>query len=89
MATNESKSGVFSSTAKPTTAGRKMERERAQHAGLAEVRAAADKQRDKSEKLKQLRLERDAGLPLKKKAAARKPAKSDLNLAQTQKIAKK
>ncbi len=70
-------------------AQKKLDRERAQTAGMAEVRLAAEKQRVKSEKLKQLRLERDAALPVKAKPAARKAAKTDLNLAQTQKIAKK
>ncbi|NWG92519.1 MAG: hypothetical protein HXY21_08430, partial [Parvularculaceae bacterium] len=52
-------------------------------------RVAAEKQRLKSEKLRQLRLERDAGLPAKKKPAARKAAATGLNLAETQKFAKK
>jgi hypothetical protein len=34
-------------------------------------------------------MERDAALPAKKKAAAKKKPVTDLNLAQTQKIAKK
>ena len=56
----------------------------AETAAMAEMRRAAEKLRQKSERLKQIRLQRDAAAPAKKKAAARKPAKSDLNLAQTQ-----
>lgn len=74
---------------KPSPASKKMARASAETAAMSEVRIAADKQRQKSEKLKQLRLERDAALPVKKKAAARKAPSSDLNLAQTQRIAKK
>lgn len=70
-------------------ASKKTARLNAETAAMVEVRRAAEKQREKSEKLKQLRLERDAALPAKKKAAARKAAASDLNLAQTQRIAKK
>lgn len=77
------------SAGKTSPTDRKAARLSAETAAMAEVRHAAEKQRTKSEKLKQLRLERDAALPTKKKAPARKAAKSDLNLAQTQKIAKK
>ena len=71
------------------TTGRKAPRASAETAAMAEVRLAADRQREKTEKLRQLRLERDAGKPARKKPAARKPPGSDLNLAETQKIAKK
>lgn len=74
---------------KSSPASKKAARASAETAAMTEVRIAAEKQRQKSERLKQLRLERDAALPAKKKAAARKAAKSDLNLAATQKIAKK
>ena len=74
---------------KSSTAAKKAARAIAEKAAMTEVRHAAEKRREKSEKLKQLRLERDAALPEKKKAPARKPATTDLNLAQTQKIAKK
>ncbi len=70
-------------------ASKKAARASAETAAMSEVRIAADKQRQKSEKLKQLRLERDAAAPAKKKTAARKAPTSDLNLAQTQRIAKK
>lgn len=74
---------------KTSPSEKKAARASAETAAMTEVRHAAEKQRQKSERLKQMRLERDAAAPAKKKAAARKPAKSDLNLAQTQKIAKK
>lgn len=74
---------------KSSPASKKAARASAETAAMSEVRVAADKQRQKSEKLKQMRLERDAALPAKKKAAARKAPSSDLNLAQTQRIAKK
>ncbi|MDZ7628464.1 MAG: hypothetical protein U5J99_08695 [Parvularculaceae bacterium] len=67
---------------------RKAARASAETAAMAEVRNAADKQRNKSDMLRQQRLERDAALPAKKKAAKR-VMKTDLNLAQTQRIAKK
>ncbi|HNR78277.1 MAG TPA: hypothetical protein PKM48_14180 [Parvularculaceae bacterium] len=70
-------------------ASKKAARLNAETAAMIEVRRATERQREKSEKLKQLRLERDAALPRKKKPAARKPATSDLNLAATQKLAKK
>jgi len=85
----------MASTKRPAIAGnsspaqKKLDRERALTAGMAEMRVAAEKQRLKSEKLRQLRLERDAGLPAKKKPAARKAAATGLNLAETQKFAKK
>ncbi len=68
---------------------KKAARASAETAAMTEVRHAAEKQRVKSEKLKQLRLERDAAAPAKKKPAARKQAVTGLNLAQTQRIAKK
>ncbi|OFX06185.1 MAG: hypothetical protein A3E78_14870 [Alphaproteobacteria bacterium RIFCSPHIGHO2_12_FULL_63_12] len=74
---------------KLSPASKKAARASAETAAMSEVRQAADKQRAKSEKLKLLRLERDAAAPAKKKAAARKAPVSDLNLAQTQRIAKK
>lgn len=74
---------------KLSPASKKAARASAETAAMSEVRQAADKQRAKSEKLKQLRLERDAAAPAKKKAAVRKAPVSDLNLAQTQRIAKK
>ncbi len=74
---------------KSSPASKKTARASAETAAMSEVRLAADKQRQKSEKLKQLRLERDAAAPAKKKPAARKAPASDLNLAQTQRIAKK
>lgn len=70
-------------------ATKKAARATAETAAMNEVRRAAEKQREKTEKLKQLRLERDAALPPKKKPAPRKAPGSDLNLAETQKIAKK
>lgn len=74
---------------KSSNAAKKAARAVAETAAMIEIRRATDKQREKTEKLKQLRMERDAALPAKKKAAARKAATSDLNLAQTQRIAKK
>ncbi len=74
---------------KLTNPDRKTARVSAETAALDEVRRAAEKQREKSEKLKALRLERDAALPAKKKAAAKKKPATDLNLAQTQKSGKK
>lgn len=74
---------------KMTNTDKKAAKVSAETAALTEVRRAADLQRQKSEKLKQLRMERDAALPAKKKAAAKKKPVTDLNLAQTQKIAKK
>ncbi len=74
---------------KSSPAAKKAARLSAETAAMTEVRRAAEKQRLKSEHLKQQRLERDASLPAKKKPAARKVAATGLNLAQTQKIAKK
>ena len=74
---------------KPSPASKKAARASAETAAMTEVRHAAEKQRLKSERLKKLRLERDAAAPAKKKPAARKPPTTDLNLAQTQRIAKK
>jgi len=74
---------------KSSPASKKAARASAETAAMTEVRHAAEKQRLKSEKLKQLRLDRDAAAPAKKKPAARKPPTTDLNLAQTQRIAKK
>lgn len=74
---------------KSSRSSKKAAHASAETAAMTEVRRAAEKQREKSEKLKQLRLERDATLPEKKKPAARRAPKSDLNLAQTQRIAKK
>lgn len=79
----------FRNPMKPSPADKKAARLSAETAAMAEVRHAAEKQRVKSEKLKQLRLERDAALPAKAKPAPKKAVKSDLNLAATQKIAKK
>ena len=74
---------------KKTAPDRKAARAVAETAAMNEVRREADLQRMKTEKLRQLRLEREALAPPKKKPAPRKPPGSDLNLAQTQKIAKK
>jgi hypothetical protein len=74
---------------KMTTTDKKAAKVSAETAALTEVRRAADLQRQKSEKLKALRMERDAALPVKKKAAAKKKPATDLNLAQTQKSGKK
>lgn len=74
---------------KTSPSERKAARASAETAAMTEVRQAAEKQRQKSEKLKQLRLDRDAAAPAKKKPAGRKAPTSDLNLAQTQRIAKK
>ena len=74
---------------KSSSAAKKAAREIAEKAAMSEVKNAAEKQRAKTERLKKLRLERDAALPEKKKPAARKPAQSNLNLAETQKMAKK
>ena len=74
---------------KSSNAAKKAARAVAETATKTELKREAEKQRLKTEKLRQLRLERDAALPAKKKAAARKAASSDLNLAQTQRIAKK
>lgn len=63
---------------KMSPADRKAARASAETAAMSEVRHAAEKQREKSEKLKQLRLDRDAAAPAKKKAV-RKPPVSDLN----------
>jgi hypothetical protein len=77
------------SAGKSSPPDRKAARLSAETAAMAEVRHAAEKQRSKSEKLRLLRFERDAALPAKKKAVARKAAKSDLNLARTQKTGQK
>lgn len=74
---------------KMTNTDKKAAKVSAETAALTEVRRAADKQREKSEKLKALRMERDAALPEKKKPAARRKRETGLNLAQTQKIAKR
>ena len=74
---------------KPSIADKKAARLSAETAAMAEVRHAAEKTRLKTEKLKQMRLDREAGLPVKKKPAARKAAKTDINLAQTQRLTKK
>ncbi len=74
---------------KMTNTDKKAAKVSAETAALTEVRRAADLQRQKSEKLKALRMERDAAKPAKKKAAARRKQETGLNLAQTQKIAKK
>lgn len=74
---------------KQSPASKKAARQSAETAAMAEMRNAAEKQRVKTEKLKQMRLERDAALPAKKKPASRKSAETGLNLAQTQRIAKK
>lgn len=55
---------------------RKALRASAESAAMAEVRNAADKQRLKTDRLRQQRLERDAAMPPKKKAVKRAP-KSD------------
>ncbi len=75
--------------AKMTMTDKKAARVSAETAAMTEVRHAAEKQRQKSEKLKQLRMERDAAGPAKKKPPAKRKPNTDLNLAQTQKIAKK
>ncbi len=77
---------VFS---KMTNTDKKAARVSAEEAALSEVRRAADKQREKSEKLKQLRLERDAALPPKKKPVQRKRTDAIPNLAKAQRNAKK
>lgn len=75
---------------KMTNTDKKAARVSAETAALTEVRRAAEKQREKSEKLKALRMERDAAAPAKKKkAAAKRKQDTGLNLAQTQRIAKK
>lgn len=67
---------------------RKRDHERAQESGMAELRVAAEKRRLKTESLRKLRLEREAALPVKKKAAPRKPDKDAPNLAITQRRTK-
>lgn len=57
-------------------------------AGLQESRIAAERARERTAKLRQLRLERDAAEPAARPAPARRPAKSDLNLARTQRTRK-
>jgi hypothetical protein len=74
---------------KMTNTDKKAARVSAETAALTEVRRAAEKQREKSEKLKAQRLERDAAVPAKKKAAAKRKPETGLNLARTQRIAKK
>lgn len=74
---------------KMTNTDKKAAKVSAETAALTEVRRAADLQRQKSEKLKALRMERDAAGPPKKKPAAKRKQNTGLNLAQTQKIAKK
>ncbi len=74
---------------KMTNTDKKAARVSAETAALNEVRRAADKQREKSEKLKQLRMERDAALPPKKKPVARKKTAAIPNLAQSQRNAKR
>ncbi len=76
------------SPGRPSPAGRKLERERAQTAGMAELRQAAEKQREKSARLKQLRLDHEAAAPKTDPAPARKAPQSSLNLAQTQRSKK-
>ena len=73
---------------KSSTAAKKAARAVAEKAAMIEVRHATEKQRANTERLKKLRLERDAALPEKKKPAPRKAPKSDLNLSVAQKRAK-
>jgi hypothetical protein len=74
---------------KSSPSGRKAARASAETAAITELRRAQDKIREKSERLKKLRLERDAAAPAKPKPTAKRVAKSDLNLAQTQRTPKK
>lgn len=74
---------------KMTNTDKKAARVSAETAALSEVRRAADKQREKTEKLKQLRLEREAAQPPKKKPVQRKRAAAIPNLAKAQRNAKK
>lgn len=70
-------------------AGGKARRASAETAAMTELRRAQEKVREKSERLKQLRLERDAAAPQKPKSVAKRAVKSGLNLAQTQRGPKK
>lgn len=74
---------------RPSPADKKAARLSAETAAMAEVRHAAEKLRLKTEKLRELRLERDAALPAKTKRAAKAAPKSDLNLAATQRLPKR
>lgn len=57
-------------------------------AGLQESRVAADRVRERTAKLKKLRLDREAAEPAPAPTAPRRPAKSALNLARTQRTKK-
>ena len=88
MASRKDKVDALSGAGRPSPTSRKLATERAQIAGLAEARKEADRQREKSVRLKQLRLEREASEPKAKAGPARKAPKSTLNLARTQRSAK-
>lgn len=88
MASRKDKIDSLGGPGRPSPALRKQASERAQSAGLAEVRVEAERQRQKSARLKQLRLERDAAAPVQAAAPKRKAAQSSLNLALTQRAKK-
>lgn len=88
MASRKDKMDALSGHGRPSPTLRKQASERAQSAGLAEVRQDAERQRLKSERLKQLRLERDAAAPEPTPAPRRKAPQSSLNLARTQRVKK-
>jgi hypothetical protein len=73
---------------KSSPQGRKAARASAETAAMTELRRAQEKIREKSERLKKLRLERDAAAPPKPERAVKRAVKSDLNLARTQRGAK-
>lgn len=76
-------------TGKPSVAAHKAARARAEAAGMQEAKSAAEKDRKKTHRLKELRLARDAALPAKKKPAPRTAPKSSINLSMAQRLAKK
>jgi hypothetical protein len=71
-------------TAKPKRAARPS----APSAGLQESRIAAERQRERTDKLRKLRLERDAARPPPAPPAPGRAVKSTLNLARTQRTKK-
>jgi hypothetical protein len=89
MASFKDRFGDNAPLIKSSTDERKRASARALSQGMAEIQKSADDQRRKTEKLKQMRLERDAAEPKAPKKAPKAPAKASINLALTQRGAKK
>jgi hypothetical protein len=89
MASFKDRFGDNAPLGKSSVDERKRASERALSQGMAEIKKSADDQRRKTEKLKQLRMEREAAEPKAAKKAPKAAAKSTINLALTQRVAKK